>query len=171
MVIDEDPSTADSSKKGKAPFKKVTPEKRPEVKLLEYVDVPGFSICAKYRYLQKLVTPPVKRAKVEHPCSDPGMSPFYLCNLFTPNFSTVPGAPTRQMHEFKGCSAEALSVAESVAAGAPITPSRVALQAHISDLESELRNVDFRLQNFYHQRTVVSGILEDAVKCLSSNDD
>jgi len=72
------------------------------------------------------------------------------------------------MHEYQGCSEEALATASKVALGAPIEPSRVALQAHIADLEADLRNVDFRLQNFYHQRTVVFGILEDAVARLNT---
>lgn len=66
------------------------------------------------------------------------------------------------MHEYKGCSEEALTMASSVAYGPDIAPSRISLQAHISDLEADLRNVDFRIQNFFHQRTVISGILEDA---------
>lgn len=66
------------------------------------------------------------------------------------------------MHEYKGCSEAALATASKVAHGAVIEPSRIALQAHIADLEADLRNVDFRLQNFFHQRTVISGILEDA---------
>jgi len=76
--------------------------------------------------------------------------------------------PTRHMHEYKGCSAEALVMASNIANGTPIEPSRIALQAHIADLEADLRNVDFRLQNFYHQRTVISGILEDATLRLKT---
>ena len=72
------------------------------------------------------------------------------------------------MREYKGCSAEALVVASNIANGTPIKPSRIALQAHIADLKADLRNVDFRLQNFFHQRTVISGILEDAVLCLKT---
>ena len=72
------------------------------------------------------------------------------------------------MQEYKGCSEEALSTASSVAQGTPIDPSRTALQAHIADLEADLRNVDFRLQNFFHQRTVIFGILEDAIFRLHS---
>ena len=71
------------------------------------------------------------------------------------------------MHEYKGCSEDALATASSVAQ-TPIEPSRIALQAHISDLEADLRNVDFRLQNFYHQRMVISGILEDAIARLNT---
>jgi len=71
------------------------------------------------------------------------------------------------MHEYKGCSEDALATASSVAQ-TPIEPSRIALQAHISDLEADLRNIDFRLQNFYHQRTVISGILEDAIARLNT---
>ena len=63
---------------------------------------------------------------------------------------------------------EALVVASNIANGTPIEPSRIALQAHIADLEADLRNVDFRLQNFFHQRTVISGILEDAVLRLKT---
>jgi hypothetical protein len=77
-------------------------------------------------------------------------------------------APTRQMHETKGCSEEALAAASTVAHGPPLEPSRIALQGHISDLEADLRNVDFRIQNFYHQRTVISNILEGATARLNS---
>lgn len=71
-------------------------------------------------------------------------------------------------HSFKGCSTQALDGAAAIAAGPSIDPSRPALQAHISDLEADLRNVDFRLQNFYHQRSVIAGILEDAVSLLNT---
>jgi len=72
------------------------------------------------------------------------------------------------MQEYKGCSEDALATAASVAQGPPIDPSRTALQAHIADLEADLRNVDFRLQNFFHQRTVIYGILEDALVRLNT---
>jgi len=71
------------------------------------------------------------------------------------------------MHEYKGCSEDALTTASSVPQ-TPIESSHIALQAHISDLEADLRNVDFCLQNFYHQRTVISGILEDAIARLNT---
>jgi hypothetical protein len=71
------------------------------------------------------------------------------------------------MHEFQGCSENALSAARSIAQAPTLEPSRTALQAHVADLEADLRNVDFRLQNFYHQRSVIAGILEDAVARLS----
>ena len=67
------------------------------------------------------------------------------------------------MCEYKGCSTEALVVASNIANRTPIEPSCIALQAHIADLEADLRNADFRLQNFFHQHTVISSILEDAV--------
>ena len=66
-----------------------------------------------------------------------------------------------------GCSAEALSVATSIAQSPPINPSAQSLQAHIADLEADLRNVDFRLQNFYHQRTLIASILSDSKTQLS----
>jgi hypothetical protein len=72
------------------------------------------------------------------------------------------------MHEYKGCSEEALATASTVANGTTIHPSRIALQAHIADLEADLRNVDFRIQNFYHQCTVISRILEDATLRLNT---
>ena len=72
------------------------------------------------------------------------------------------------MHEYKGCSEEALATASTVAHGPPIEPSRIALQAHIADLEADLRNVDFRLQNFFHQRTVIFNILEAAITLLKT---
>jgi len=71
------------------------------------------------------------------------------------------------MHEFQGCSEGALAAARVIANQPALEPSRIALQAHVSDLEGDLRNVDFRLQNFYHQRSVIAGILEDAVARLS----
>jgi len=83
--------------------------------------------------------------------------------LTSPFIFLVHGAPTRHMHEYKGCSTEALSTAEYVARQPAIDPSASTFQAHIADLEADLRNVDFRLQNFYHQRSVIAGILEDAV--------
>lgn len=72
------------------------------------------------------------------------------------------------MFDFKGCSEDALSGAAAIANGIPIEPSHPALQAHIADLEADLRNVDFRLQNFYHQRSVIAGILADAVSRLQT---
>jgi hypothetical protein len=76
----------------------------------------------------------------------------------------------RSLLDFKGCSESALAASAAIAYGPVITPSRAALQAHVADLEAELRNVDFRLQNFYHQRTVVAGILEGAIEQLASPD-
>ena len=72
------------------------------------------------------------------------------------------------MHEYKGCSEAALATASKVAHSAVLEPSHIALQAHIADLEADLRNVDFHLQNFFHQCTVISGILEDATSRLQS---
>ena len=40
-------------------------------------------------------------------------------------------------------------------------PSVAALQEHIRDLETELRNIDFRLQHFYYQRTGITTSLID----------
>jgi len=192
MVLDDDPSTGnaaplDSAKKNKQPIKKVLQfdhliyfvynnhcyqvlEKRPEVRLLEYCDVPGITLCPQLVFAQKAIASSAKRVKLEHPSCEFGR--YYLPDHFFWSILTVfPGhsAPTRHMHEFKGCSEEALSVAEVVAHNPPIDPSRSALQAHIADLEADLRSVDFRLQNFYHQRTVVSGILDDAKSRLLSD--
>jgi len=71
------------------------------------------------------------------------------------------------LYDFKGCTESALAASAEIACSTTLDPpSRAALQAHISDLEADLRNVDFRLQNFYHQRSVISSILEDAVTKL-----
>lgn len=141
--------------------------------MLEYLDIPGFVMDSKYNYFQKVIAPATKRPKLEHPTDPQGklyllflgfrplsFSPTYLCQFLI--------VPTRQMREYKGCSTEALVMASNIANGTPIEPSRIALQAHIADLEADLRNVDFRLQNFFHQRTVISGILEDAVLRLKT---
>ena len=104
MVIDDDPiaggvAPLDPSKKLKAPAKKVhflfcfklffskiylvlyhkVPEKCPEVKLLEYLDIPGFVMESKYNYFQKVIAPATKRPKLEHP-TDP-QSKLYLLFL------------------------------------------------------------------------------------------
>ena len=55
------------------------PEKRPEVKLLEYLDIPGFVIESKYNYFQKVIAPATKCPKLEHP-TDP-QSKLYLLFL------------------------------------------------------------------------------------------
>ena len=68
----------------------------------------------------------------------------------------------------QGCSEVALSAAKSLAEGPLFEPSRIALQAHIADLEADLHSVDFRIQNFYHQRTVILNILEGATSRLNS---
>jgi hypothetical protein len=41
-------------------------------------------------------------------------------------------------------------------------PSTTALQAHVSDLEQELKNQDFRLQFLYNQRVSISQLLATA---------
>lgn len=71
------------------------------------------------------------------------------------------------MHEFQGCSDDALLAASAIAHDSNIIPSANTLQAHIADLEADLRNVDFRLQNFYHQRTLIASILFEAKARLS----
>ena len=101
MVIDDDPGAGDvapldPSKKLKAPAKKVcflfcfklffskiyfvlyhkVPEKRPEVNLLKYLDIPSFVMESKYNYFQKVIAPATKHPKLEHP-TDP-QSKLYL---------------------------------------------------------------------------------------------
>jgi hypothetical protein len=66
------------------------------------------------------------------------------------------------MHEYKGCSDEALSVAADLSLGPTINPTASVIHAQIFDLEADLRNVDFRLQNFYHQRTLICSLLAEA---------
>ena len=75
------------------------------------------------------------------------------------------GAPKRVI---QGRSEVALSTARSLAEGPLFEPSCIALQAHIADLEADLHSVDFRIQNFYHQRTVILSILEGATARLST---
>lgn len=91
MVIDDDPpapspNNADSSKKSKSLSKKVlfhsypseffsyyrsslhshkVPEKRPEVRLLEYHEVPGILLGSKYYLVQKVLTAASKRPKLD----------------------------------------------------------------------------------------------------------
>ena len=43
-----------------------------------------------------------------------------------------------------------------------IEPSNAALQAHIADLEQELKNQDFRLQYIFNQRSTTSSLLAAA---------
>jgi hypothetical protein len=45
-------------------------------------------------------------------------------------------------------------------------PSSAALQAHISDLESELRTTEFRLHFLYHQRSSLIILITEAKKQL-----
>jgi len=50
----------------------------------------------------------------------------------------------------------------TIAQGPVPEPSSDALQAHITELEQDLRNVEFRLQFLYHQRTSTSDLLNTA---------
>lgn len=45
-------------------------------------------------------------------------------------------------------------------------PSSAALQAHVSDLESELRTTEFRLHFLYHQRSSLITLITEAKKQL-----
>lgn len=79
-------------------------------------------------------------------------------------FSLAPshGIPSFDLPEFNGVSQEALDAARSLSRLPSVDPSTSSLQAHIADLEADLRNIDFRLQNFYHQRIALATLLTDA---------
>lgn len=137
------------------------------MRLLAYHDVPGILIGPEYFSAQKVLASSSKRVKIETPSNDPSEYFLNLSLHSLVSFISIDGIPTRLMHEFQGCSESALSAAHLIAQQPLLEPSRTALKAHVADLEADLRNVDFRLQNFYHQRCVISGILEDAVARLS----
>jgi hypothetical protein len=55
---------------------------------------------------------------------------------------------------------------QGIAANPVIDPSSKALQAHIGDLEQDLRNTEFRLQFLYHLRTTTLDLLAAARRQL-----
>lgn len=54
---------------------------------------------------------------------------------------------------------DTLDAIQTMSANLVTDPSLNALQAHISDLEQDLRNTEFRLQFLYHQRTTTLDLL------------
>jgi hypothetical protein len=51
---------------------------------------------------------------------------------------------------------------KTLVSGPDIEPSSDGLKAHISDLETDLRNTEFRLQFLYHQRNSTLELLKAA---------
>jgi len=121
-------------------------------------------MSSKYFLVQQFIDSVAKRVKVE-PINTTGNFLFLFFAYI--NFFNVSLAPTRQMHFIDGCSEEAFKTAQAIAKGPELEPSRAALIAQIADLEADIRNVDFRLQNFFHQRTVISNIRDGSVARLA----
>jgi len=118
----------------------------------------------KYFLVQQFINSVAKRVKVE-PVNTTGN--FLFISSLISISSTFSLAPTRQMHSIDGCSEEAFKTAQAIAKGPELEPSRAALIAQIADLEADIRNVDFRLQNFFHQRTVIANIRDSSVARLA----
>jgi hypothetical protein len=74
-----------------------------------------------------------------------------------------------ELHEGPVLSDAAWSTAETLGRSSPILPSPDIVQTHIDELEASLRNIDFRLQQLYYQRTGLIGNLSDAQAHLKSS--
>jgi hypothetical protein len=55
-----------------------------------------------------------------------------------------------------------ISSLQALAAAPAVEPSLIALQAHIYDLERDLRNTEFRLQYLYQERSSLLNLLSTA---------
>jgi hypothetical protein len=51
-----------------------------------------------------------------------------------------------------------------MASGKPIDPSSQALATHISDVETELANIEFRIMFFFNQRRALLDLLTKATR-------
>jgi len=51
---------------------------------------------------------------------------------------------------------------QALAAAPLVEPTSIALQAHIFDMECDLRNTEFRLQHLYHERMSLLNLLLSA---------
>ena len=139
-------------------------DKRPEVLFLEYYDIPGITICPRFLSIQKLASS-AKKAKLDHASVsfDPSTSGkqrscfLHLILIVNPIY----------FYLGKDASSGSLlpdHIAQSIRGiVANVTePSPSALQAHVADLEQELKNQDFRLQLIYNQRSTTSSLLAAA---------
>lgn len=142
-------------------------EKRPEVRFLEFHELPHFSLSSLTLRLQKLVPGPGKRFKTEHlvqlPARSSGMFLFSFSHEFVKTHSSFLDAEAASATP-PVLPAGVLREIEEMAAGRPIEPSSKALAAHIADLEAELQSNDYRLLFFYHQRRSLFASLAKATR-------
>ena len=137
-------------------------EKRPEVCFLEYYAIPNITICPQFLRIQKLASA-AKKAKLDHLNADPATAGNYRLYLFCLLFldliyfcllgkdaSSTSILPDNIVQSIRGLVANTTE------------PSNAALQAHIADLEQELKNEDFRLQYIFSQRSTTSSLLAAA---------
>ena len=106
-------------------------EKRPEVRFLEYADIPGILKDSRLLKFQKVVTA-AKKHKSHH-------------------FATCPKAgPSHNLFEGGVLSNQTLEELYNVSPSGD--PSPETLTAQVADLEQEVRNLEFRLQFLLNQR-------------------
>jgi hypothetical protein len=58
------------------------PDRRPEVRVLEYHDIPGITLNHRYFYIQRLMSSP-KKVKSEHSCLDGPSAKVCTCPFLT----------------------------------------------------------------------------------------
>jgi hypothetical protein len=171
-VASAETSTTDSNKSTPAAVKKVCfpalpanfyypydaqpTEKRPEVRLLDFCDVPGMTFGPEYSFAQKVAFS--KRPKTDHPSSSSGKSLF----LFYDSSLIILRIATVDQTVKKNCSDAALDKGRFLSLGPVLVPSQNTMRAHLAELEADLVNVDFRLEYFFQQHNHLANAVQEA---------
>jgi hypothetical protein len=142
------------------------------VRLLEYSEIPGLIIDKRPLFLQRVATSS-KRAKHDHlnvpavELSNWSTSPFPFSQSVLIAECLVKGSTDKtnaspQWNDPSLLSEETHKVIQDVVKNITGDPSPEAVSAHISDIEQDIRNLDFRLQWLLHQRASVVDSLASA---------
>jgi hypothetical protein len=105
-------------------------EKRPEVRFLEYADIPGILKDTRLLKFQKLASA-AKKHKSHH---------LATCSKAVSSLESVEGSVLSER------------VLEEIPRLCPGDPSFTVVHAQVADMEQEVRNLEFRLQFLWNQR-------------------
>ena len=117
-------------------------------------------------YAQKLANSS-KKAKVEHPfvgCSPSRFSKLFLF-IFLRSLYLILLLDKEEKSseaEVSRLSKSSLNTIRNIVQANSIEPSSTALRSHIDDLNAEVRNIEFRLQYYFHEHQTISQSLASA---------
>ena len=140
------------------------PDRRAEVKLLDFLDIPGITPGKELTKAQKAVLAQSKKAKCDHPTHAllPCGRTYNPLLIFFLYISAIAFKPKGLLSDSAISNLGALSQAPAS------KPNAEALSGHIRELEFKLHNLEFRLQYFYNQRSLTLQNLGVAKRQLDS---